>query len=159
MAKNKQEIIEKDGLKYKIEYVINLKYSPETVKLLKKRKIPYTIWKNTIIIEDEEDELDSSHYVPIEEELSDKLYQISKITGISVKEMISEEIRGLLFDHAAENPYIFLENFLGFENVKDPLSIVKQLQPILNIPEKYMKELETTDPIEYLKKWNPLKYK
>ncbi len=156
---NEKEIIKKDDLKYKIEYNIILEYSPETVKLLEKHKVPCTVGKTNIIIEDEDEITKEFPLVPIDEELYHKLKQISEITGISVKEIISAEIKGLLFDHVAENPYVFLENFDVYETLKDPLSIVRKMQPIVNISESDMEELEKTDPIEYLKKWNPLKYK
>lgn len=111
-------------------------------------------------IEDEVDtECKDTHYVPIEEGLSKKLYQISKITGIPVKEIVNNELGGLLSDHMRENPIVFLDSYLGIKNIKDPISMVKTLKPIIDIPDDYMKEIENTDPMFYINRYNPYKYK
>lgn len=163
MAPNNQDqekIIEINGVKYRIQYEIRCKYEPKIKDLLKQNKVPFETLRFISHIEDEkEEELDDSHYVPIEGELSDKLYQISKFTGIPVKEIINDELGGLLSDHMRENPIVFLDNYLGIKNIKDPISMVKALKPIINIPDDYMKEIENTDPMDYIKRYNPYRYK
>lgn len=157
---DQEKIIEINGVKYSIRYEIRCKYEPKIKDLLKQNELPFEILPFISQIEDEAEVDDNPFYVPIEEELSNKLCQISKITGIPVKEMVDNELGGLLTDHARENPIIFLDSYLGIKNIKDPLAIVKKLQPILNIPDDWIKELESMDPVDVVKKYNnPLKYK
>jgi len=156
---DQEEIIEINGVKYKIHRTIKTTLKPEIIEFFRKNNIPFEAFKEFSFFEDKSCEEDTTNYVPIDKELHDKLYQISKITGIPVKEMVNNELGGLLSDHMRENPIVFLDSYLGIKNIKDPISMVKALKPIIDIPDDYMKEIENTDPMFYINRYNPYKYK
>ena len=91
--------------------------------------------------------------VEIDPELYQKLKKISEITGIPIKDMADNELDHILTDFLPDEPLIFLDKYLGIENVKDPIGIIEQLSQIINFGEKYIESLKTVDPIEYVKNW------
>ena len=141
-----------NGIKCKVDFSIRTKFASEVVDYLKQNKIAYQVLETETFIEDPEDTIKEQAYVPIAKDLYDKLVRVCEITGIPLEQIINAEIGTLLNDHAREDPIYFLENFLGIENVKDPIAIARKLQPILNIPESWIKNLEQVDPVQYIKK-------
>jgi len=143
---------EKNENKKKIEKRILIKFDPETKKVLEKNKIPFTIEEITSLPEDKEEITKEFSLISINEELYQKLKQLSEITGISLGDIANSELEHFLNDFVSENPYYFLDIFLGIENVKDPLSVVYQMKSIVNISEDQIKELENVkDPKAYVK--------
>jgi len=150
---DQDEIKEIKGLKFKISTEIKASYTPELANYLKEKGIPHEIWKVHGFLEDHEEITEDSYHVPIDEDLYRKLNKVSKIANIPVKDMVNAELNSFLRDHVRENPFIFLDQFRDIEKVEDPISIVRKLQPILKIPEDWMKDLEKIDPIEYCKNY------
>lgn len=150
---NQEKIIEINGVKYRVLYEIRCKYEPKIKDLLKQNKLPFEILPIISQIEDEGGcESDNPFYVPIEEDLSNKLCQISEITGIPVKEMVDTEIGDLITNFIGDDPFFFIDCYLDIKKVKDPIALVKKLQPIANIPERLINDFEDIDPKDYIKK-------
>lgn len=150
---DQDEIKEIKGLKFKISTEIKASYTPELASYLKERKIPHEIWRVHAFLEDQEEITEDSYHVPIGEDLYRKLTKVSKIANIPVKDMVNSELSSFLSDHVRENPFIFLDQFRDIEKVEDPISIVRKLQPILKIPEDWMKDMEEMDPVKYCKNY------
>jgi len=141
MEKDDPEIEEINGIKYKIERQIRLKYTPEIINLLKKHKIPFEAHKNKSLLEDEIS-YETLPLVEIDKELYDKLKQISEITGISMKKIIDYEIKDILYNQLTDDPMAFLDRFIGIENIKDLMAIIRKFKTIVDIPDRLMKALE-----------------
>jgi len=135
----------------KIEKRILIKFDPETKKVLEKNKIPFTIEEITSLPEAKEEITKEFPLVSINEELYQKLKQLSEITGISLEDIANEEFEHFINDYIKDSPFHFLDNFLGIENVKDPLSVVKKIKDIANISEDFIEYLKNMDPIQYVK--------
>jgi len=88
--------------------------------------------------------------IEIDESLFDKLKQISEISDISMKKMVNNEIKDLLY-HIAHDPAVFLDHFIGIENVENPMKIIKDLKPIVNISEDLIESLEGRGIVNYIK--------
>ena len=108
--------------------------------------------KQEIIIEDEAEITKEYPVVPIDEELYQKLNQVSEITGIPVKKMVDNELGDLITNFIGDDPFLFIDCYLDIKKVKDPIALVKKLQPIANIPESLIIEFEDIDPKDYIKK-------
>jgi len=154
VPKNKDQETNKKFIENK---EIRIKYTPKIIESLKQNRILFEVLK---IISHSEDAKarapEELSYVPIDKDVFEKLKHVCKITNIPMKEIITEEIRQLLDGFIRENPLVFLNSFIGIENIEDPIAIVRKLKSVVNIPDDWMKELETTDPIEYVKKWTKL---
>jgi len=138
-------------------YEIRTQYTPKIIESLKQNRIPFEVLKIISHSEDAKARVpEELSYVPIDNDVFEKLKQVCDITKIPMGEIITEEIRQILDGFIRENPLVFLNSFIGIENIEDPISIVRKLKPVVNIPDDWMKDLETTDPIDYVKKWTKL---
>jgi len=144
--------LEESEIKKKIEKRILINFDPETKKILEKNKIPFIIEEIVSLPEDQEEKTEILPYIRIEQELFQRLTKLSEITEIPIEKIVTTELDHYLNDFVSENPYWFLDMFLGIENVKDPLSIVMQMMAIMDISEDQIKELENVkDPKAYVK--------
>lgn len=141
--------------KIEISYSIYIKEFPEElIKILQDHNIKFQVWENQELKEENYDPNEELPFVEINPEVYQKVKKISEITGISMKDMASNELDHLLTDHIPEEPFIFLDTHLGIENVKNPIEIIEQLKEIVNIDNRYFEALKTVDPIKYVKEWN-----
>lgn len=156
---SQDKIIEIKGDKYRVSRKILSNYDAEIKKRLDELKIHYELWEVVRAIEDKEEIECECPVIPIDKEIYSKLKKICEITGISMKTIATDEFTTLLFDHIAENPIVFLDMYLGIKNIRDPISIVRKLKPVVDISEKYMEEIENTDPMFWINRYNSFKYK
>lgn len=147
------EIKEIEGVKFRIITEIKARYTPELASYLKEQEIPHEIWRVRAFLEDHEEITEASYHVPIDEDLYRKLKKVSEITNIPMKKMINSQLNSFLHDIVREEPLIFLDEFYGIEKIEDPISIVRKLQPILKIPEDWMKDMKGMDPVKYCKNY------
>ena len=144
--------LEESEIKKKIEKRILINFDPETKKILEKNKISFQIEEIVSLPEDPEEKTEIIPYIRIEQDLFQRLTKLSEITEIPIEKIVTTELDHYLNDFVSENPYWFLDMFLGIENVKDPLSIVMQMMAIMDISEDQIKELENVkDPKAYVK--------
>ncbi len=122
------------------------------MKFLEKHKIPCTVGKTKILIEDEEEITKEFPLVSIDEELYQKLKCVSEITGIPVEKMVDRELGDMITNFIGDQPFSFIDCYLDIKKVKDPIALVKKLQPIVNIPERLIIEFEKIGPKDYIKK-------
>ena len=150
MPENNQKVV-----KYDIVKEITTEYNPEIINWLKERNYKYKIetYRDFSPYQTKEEINEEYPLVEIDPELYQKIKKISEITGIPIKDMTSEELDHILTDFLPDEPLIFLDKYLGIENVKNPIEIIEQLKEIVNIGENYFEFLKTVDPIEYVKNW------
>ena len=141
--------------KYDLIKEIRTKYSPETVKLLIEKRIKYEIhvYKDYSPYQTKEEIEEIIPFVEIKKEVYDKIKRISEITGIPLKNIITEEIDGVIEAQIKDEPLVFLDAYLGIENIKDPISLIEKFKDIVKISDKFFEYLKTVDPIEYIEKW------
>ena len=154
---NELEVYQKTDM-FEISYVIHIerKESPnDIIELLKKHNIKFGIWK----IKDFKIEFDEPYeelpLVTVEKELYNKLKKLSEITGIPVEDIASKELEDFFYS-VGDIPVIFLDRYLGIENIENPIEMLEKMNKVIDIRNKHLNWLKTQDLVEHVKKWHNL---
>ena len=134
------------------------KYPEEVIKILKEKNISFDITKIHDLTKESNVQEEEIPLIEIDLKIFRKLKKLLEITGIPIEDIANTEIKGFLRDHVSEEPLIFLDKYLGFKNVKDPISVIEKLNDVVNISEEYIEWLKSIDLNAYVDDWNnPLK--
>ena len=153
--KNQIDKMSKNSYMIRIE---RKEFPKDVIDLLKKNNVKFRVWENRIFKKEFDDTPEELSVVYIDSEIYKKLKKVSEITGIPMEDIANTEIKGFLRDYVSDEPLIFLDKYLGFKNIKDPISIIEKLNDVVNISEEYIEWLKTIDLNAYVDNWNnPLK--
>ncbi len=153
--KNQIDKMSKNSYMIRIE---RKEFPKDVIDLLKKNNVKFRVWENRIFKKEFDDTPEELSVVYIDSEIYKKLKKVSEITGIPMEDIANTEIEGFLRDHVSDEPLLFLDKYIGFKNIKNPISIIEKLNDVVNISEEYIEWLKTIDLNAYVDNWNnPLK--
>lgn len=145
-------------------YMITINKVPGIEKILDKLRMFFI--QNSVEFETlrvlglKEGSYDPEEEVPlieVESEIYQKLNKLTKITGISIKDIASKEL-GDFFYSVSDIPLIFLDRHLGIRNIKNPIEMLEKMNKFIDIRQDYIESLKTKDLVKYVNDWhNPLK--
>ncbi|KKN63007.1 hypothetical protein LCGC14_0506470 [marine sediment metagenome] len=139
---------------FEISYIIHIErkeFPNDIIKLLKEHNIKFEIWKNRILKKEYDNSPEELSCVSLDPEINNKLKKLSKITGISIENIVSAELGDFLYS-VGDQPLIFLDRHLGIENIEKPFEMLEKMNDIINIGESYLEQLKTQDLVKYTEK-------
>lgn len=159
MKETQKEQNKQNENKVEISYSIHIDDFPEElIKILLEHNVKFQVWENHELKKEFDDTPEELPVVYIDLEIYNKLKKLCEITGISLEDIANTELKAFLSDNISDEPLIFLDKYLGFKNIKDPIPIIEKMNEVVNLGEDYVAWLKTIDLNAYVDNWNhPLK--
>ncbi len=155
MSENSQKVV-----KYDLVKKIKTEYNQETLDWLKGKLYKYKVYETKVIYETKEQIDEVFPLIEVDKEIYEKLNELSEITGIPVTNIASKEL-GNFFNSVGDIPVIFLDIYLGIENIEKPIEMLERMREVINISDMYFETLKTMkkqDLIKEVEEWyNPFK--
>lgn len=150
------EVKNNKGIEMKSEKGIKIGFSEEVIKFLEKHRIPYEEYTIIHLPEVKEEKDNHSPLVEIDKDIYNKFKKITEITGIQIEKIINTELDDAITCFIRDDPFSFLDRYIGLENIENPMTFIYKMKEIAEIPDDLIEYLEKIE--EPLKHINPLKW-